>query len=414
MKKINIGFFGTRGLGNYGGFETIAQKLHENIDNQNFYLFISKEREQKYKYELEKINNTTTLINQNSSFLKKHSKYLDNIVNEGDIITECYKGNPWNLDVIFQCGSTPGLWMRRVNKNGPLLFWNPDGIEWKRDKFPLCGRIILYLSTLRGIKNSHAITVDSKAIGKYLKNMIGNKTVYYLPSGTDLVEEKDVEESVLKKYNLEKNSYYVMVGRAVPENNIIEILQYFLKCETNKKLMIIANFGNDSYSEKALKIINENKDKLIYKGPIYNQKELKTIRYFAFTYLHGHSVGGTNPSLLEALGVGNPCVCYDVGYNKEVAKEAGRYFITEKSFKVAIKEIENLTIDEYKNIKEIAQQIIKENYTWQYISEVHEGIVMDILKKNGKINEVYFISWLNSKKFKEKLVKNKFNKLEKL
>ncbi|MGL4865209.1 MAG: DUF1972 domain-containing protein [Cetobacterium sp.] len=410
-RKINVGFFGTRGLGNYGGFETIAQKLHENIDNQTFNLFVSKEREQKNKYELEKINDTTTLINQNTSFLKKYSKYLDNIVNEGNIITECYKENQWNLDIIFQCGSTPGLWMRRTNKRGPLLFWNPDGIEWKREKFPLYGRIVLYLSTLRGIKNSHAITVDSKAIGKYLKNMIGNKLVYYLPSGTDLVEDKDVEENILKKYHLEKNNYYVMVGRAVPENHIIEILQYFLKCETNKKLMIITNFGNDSYSEKAIKIINENKDKLVYKGPIYNQKELKTIRYFAFTYLHGHSVGGTNPSLLEALGAGNPCICYDVEYNKEVAREAGRYFITEKSFIMAINEIEKLTIDEYKNIKEIAQQIIIENFTWQYISEVHEGIIMDILRKNKKITEKEFDNWLNKKYFKEKLIKYKFNKL---
>ena len=406
-KKINIGFFGTRGLGNYGGFETIAQKLHENIDNQNFNLFVSKEREQGNKYELEKINNTTTLINQNNSFLKKYSKYMDNIVNEGNIITDCYKENQWNLDVIFQCGSTPGLWMRGIKKNGPLLFWNPDGIEWKRKKFPLYGRAILYLSTLRGIKNSHAITVDSKAIGKYLKGMIGNKPLYYLPSGTDLVEEKDVEESILKKYDLEKNNYYVMVGRAVPENHVIEILRYFLKCKTSKKLMVIANFGEDDYSQKALKIISENKDKLIYKGPIYNQKELRTVRYFAYAYLHGHSVGGTNPSLLEALGVGNPCVCYDVVYNREVAKDASEYFFNLDSFVEIINKLEENS-GKVKKMSQMAKSIIEENFKWDYISELHESIVVHCLLKNKKITQEEFQEWLEKKIYKNKLKENGF------
>lgn len=406
-KKVNIGIFGTKGLGNYGGFETIAQKIHENIDGENFNLFISKEREQKARYELEKINDKTTLINQKSSFLKKYSKHLDNIINEGSIITEVYKENYWELDAIFQCGSTPGLWMRGIQKKGPLLLWNPDGIEWKRKKFSLHGRVILYLSTLRGIQKSHAITVDSKAVAKYLKNVIKNKSIYYFPSGSDLIEENDVDYSLLKEYDLKENDYYISVGRAIPENHILEILEYFLKTKTTKKMMIISNFGSDIYSQKALEIINQNKDRIIFKGTIYNQRSLNTLRYYAYAYLHGHSVGGTNPSLLEALGAGNPCICYDVEYNKEVAKDAAVYFSDLETFIKAIDDLEKNT-QKTKEMSKIAKNIIKENFTWDYISELHESIAVHCMLENKKISQENFEKWLEKKVYKDKLKENNF------
>lgn len=383
MKKINIGFFGTRGLGNYGGFETIAQKLNDYLDGNKFNLFISQEVEnQDEDYKLEKVNEITTLIKQKKTWIKKYSKELDNIINESRIINKCIDENPWNLDIILQCGSTPGILMKKSKKN-PIIVWNPDGIEWRREKFPWYARKILYYSTILGIKKSDAVSVDSRAIGADLKKMIGNKPEFYLPSGTDIITQEDVELLDLEEFGLNENDYYIMVGRAVPENHILEILNYFLETKTSKKLMVIANFSEDEYSKKCLEIINKNLDRIVYKGPVYNQKKLKSLRYFAYAYIHGHSVGGTNPSLLEALGAGNPCICYDVPYNKEVAEQAGLYFKNKDEFINCLMELEEDSF-EYNLKKNKAQEIIKKRFTWGHIAKVHEEMALILLKENGE------------------------------
>lgn len=410
MNKINIGFLGTRGLGNYGGFETIGQKLNENLDGKVFNFFVSKEVKQSVSYKIQKINSKTKLILQNKTWVEKYSKELDNIINEGRILKKIKRDNPWKLDVVFQCGSTPGLLIGKYQKNkSPLIFWNPDGLEWKRAKFPKYAQLILYYSTVLGIKNSHAVTVDSKSIAQKLHQIIKGKPTYYLPSGADIIKIENVSELFLDEYNLEKEEYYIIVARAVPENHVLEILEDFEKIETTKKLLVVCNFGEDEYSKKCLEIIKKSK-KLIFKGPVYDEKKLNSLRFFSFAYLHGHSVGGTNPSLLEALGSGNPCICYGVNYNKEVALNAGKYFVDFNELREAILELEN-NKDEYKKMKENALEIIKNNFNWSYIAELHEAVTMHSLLEYKRIEKSEFQLWLNNKIYKEKLIKENFGRL---
>lgn len=410
MKKVNIGFFGTRGLGNYGGFETIGKKLDEKLDGNFFNFIVSKEQDEVKGYKIEKINEKTSLLVQGKTFFRKISKELDNIVNEGRILRKIKKDNFYNLDVILQCGSTPGLTMGKINKNkNPIILWNPDGMEWKRAKFPKYAQIILYYSTVFGIKNSHGVTVDSKTIAKDLKKIIGNKPVYYLPSGADVLKKENLSLEYLKEYGLKSEEYYIVVARAVPENHIKEILEYFSEVKTLKKLIVVCNFGEDEYSNDCIKLINASEN-IVYKGPIYDSKKLDSLRYYAYGYIHGHSVGGTNPSLLEALGAGNPCICYNVGYNKEVAKDAGLYFNNKKSFKTTIEELEN-NKEKQHEMKNRAVEIIEENFNWNYIGECHEAVVMDILLREKKIEEQQFQEWLLNKKYREKLSKINFGRL---
>lgn len=411
MKKINVGFFGTRGLGNYGGFETIGQKLNENLDEKVFNFFVSKEVEQNIEYQIQEINSKTKLILQNKTWMKKYSKELDNIINEGKILKEIKNSNPWKLDVVFQCGSTPGLLMGKYKENKtPLIFWNPDGLEWKRAKFPKYAQLILYYSTVFGIKNSHAVTVDSKSIAQKLKSIIKKKPTYYLPSGANITKSEDVSEFFLEEYKLKKEGYYIIVARAVPENHVLEILENFEKIETTKKLLVVCNFGEDDYSQKCLEIIKKS-ERLIYKGPVYDEKKLNSLRFYSFAYLHGHSVGGTNPSLLEALGNGNPCICYGVNYNKEVALNAGKYFVNFDELRSSILELENNKV-EYEKMKENAIKIIKENFSWSYIAELHEAVTMHSLLEYKRIGKSEFELWLNNKVYKEKLVKENFGRLD--
>lgn len=413
MRKIKIGFFGTRGLGNYGGFETIVKEISENLSYEQFSLYVSREVNQKQEYMVEKIKTDCYYINQKKTKLSQLKDEVDNVINEAKILNDLYSGKIEDLDVVFQCASTPGFFMKKPLNDRSILLWNPDGLEWRRDKWSVPIKILWYLSTYFGIKKSHAVTVDSRAIGNDIKYMFKkNQPVYFLPSGTNLISEEEIDEKYLEEYSLKKENYYIVVGRSVPENNILEIISYFLKADTDKKLIVVANFSKDKYSKKCLKIIQDNSQKIIYKGPIYDQKKLKSLRYFAYAYIHGHSVGGTNPSLLEALGAGNPCICYDVPYNKEVSGLAGVYFKNLVQFKECILSLENKTEKEINNIKKIAVNIIEKNYKWDYITELHEGVLMSILLKNEKISQEIFDNWLLRKKYKDKLIKDKFNRIE--
>ncbi len=407
MRKV--GFLGTRGIGNYGGFETIAKKVSENIDTKHFEFSVSQEVDNaREEYEIEKVKKQVSLLKQRKSFFKKISSGLDNMFNEGKIINDIFIKNKLQMDVVFQCGSTPGLTMGDISNKNSLLIWNPDGIEWKREKFNKVVQKILYYSTIRGIKKSYAVTLDSVALLDKMRGMIcENKPVYYLPSGTDIIEEKDVCESVLKEYSLKKKEYYILVARAVPENHILEIVNYFLKVNSSKKLLIISNFGKDSYSRKVLETIKQNPQKIIFKGPEYNSEKLNALRFFSIAYLHGHSVGGTNPSLLEALGAGNPCICYDVSFNKEVAREAGVYFRDFSSFNKILIELEKDRVKLEKMSKRAIERV-KESYEWDYITELHESVVMHSLMETKRISEDKFNSWLERKKYKKRLVENRF------
>ena len=412
MKKIKIGFFGTRGLGNYGGFETIVKEISENLDYNQFELYVSREVNQDQEYKIEKIKTDCYYINQKKTKLSTIKDEIDNVMNESKILNDLYSEKIQSLDVVLQCASTPGFFMKKPVNNKSLLLWNPDGLEWRRDKWSFPVKVLWYLSTYFGIKKSHAVTVDSKAIANDIKYMFKkNQPIYYLPSGTNLLSEKDVNENYLKEYFLEKEEYYIMVGRAVPENNILEILNYFLKTNSGKKLFVVANFSEDNYSKKCIDIIKNNQEKIVYKGAIYDEKKLKSLRYFAYAYIHGHSVGGTNPSLLEALGSQNPCICYDVSYNREVSGKAGFYFKNSEQFIEKICELENKCKEEIIEIKKIAKNIVEENYKWDYITELHEGVVMNILLKNNKIKNEIFEKWLERKVYKNKLKEKKFNLL---
>jgi glycosyltransferase involved in cell wall biosynthesis len=327
--------------------------------------------------------------------------------NEGKIYKDISKIQ--DLDIIFQCGSTPGLTLKN-NNNIPIL-WNPDGIEWKRKKFKWYGRLILYLSTKRGIKNSHAVTLDSKELHKEMKTIINNKPIYYLPSGANIIHEKDTEKRFLKEFGIEEKGYFIVVGRAVPENHILEILKYFNELNSHKKLLLVTNLSDNNYSKKLKRVIKNSKN-IIYKGPIYDYKKLNSLRYYAYAYIHGHSVGGTNPSLLESLGAGNPVICYDVPYNKEVAKNAGVFFQDKTSFFNSIKKIEN-DIKLRNELSKNALKNIEENYTWDFITELHEVVAMHSLVMNNKLNEKEYLNWLKTKKYYNKFTERNFDNFKK-
>ena len=199
------------------------------------------------------------------------------------------------------------------------------------------------------------------------------KKTIYIAYGTNKVDLSDInEKGVLEEYGLKKDNYLLMVGRFVPENNFELVINEFIKSNINKNLVIISNLSSSNYYNEIISKTNCLTDKrIIFINGVYDEKKLSTIRKNAYAYIHGHSVGGTNPSLLEALSLTKLNILYDVNFNKDVGKESCLYFKKDGSL---TKILDNINNYDRKKMGKEAKKIIEENFTWQIIVDKYKNI----------------------------------------
>ena len=182
------------------------------------------------------------------------------------------------------------------------------------------------------VPGSDMIVCDSVNIEKYIQKTYGVKNTIFIAYGAETKKSECSEEKYeewLKSKGLRRNEYYLIVGRFVPENNYETMIKEYMKSKTEKDFAIITN-SNEAFLAELEGRLGFTSDKRIkFVGTVYDQELLKKIREEAYGYLHGHEVGGTNPSLLEALGSTKLNLLLDVGFNREVAEDAALYWTKE-------------------------------------------------------------------------------------
>ena len=211
-----------------------------------------------------------------------------------------------------------------------------------------------------------------------------NPKTTFIAYGADMEKSKlsDDDSNLLEWYkekSVTKKEYYLVVGRFVPENNYETMITEFMKSSTSKDFVLITNVEKNKFYEELRKKTSFDKDKRIkFVGTVYNQELLKKIRENAYGYLHGHEVGGTNPSLLEALATTNLNILLDVGFNREVGENGALYFTKESGNLATL--IDTLeTYDEVAttNISTLAKERILNFYSWDFIIDKYEKLLGD-------------------------------------
>lgn len=379
----NVFIIGSKGIpAKYGGFETFVEKLTE----------FRKDETIKYHVSCLSDNNKEFIHNEARCFnvkvpnvgpakaviydiiaLKESINYIKNNKIEDSII------------YILACRIGPflGYFKRKCSKYGIKLFLNPDGHEWKRAKWNFAIRKYWKLSEKLMVKHSDLVICDSKAIEKYINELYSKykpKTCFiaYGSETTKSVLNNDNEDFIkwLGTNDVESNQYYLIVGRFVPENNYKLIVQEFIKSNSKKDLVIISNVEKNKFYNELLKETNFNEDKRIkFVGTVYNQELLKKIREMAFAYLHGHEVGGTNPSLLEALAYTDLNLLLNVSFNKEVAEDTAIYFDVDKErLHNVIEKVEAMNEKEVQVYAQGSTVRIQEAYSWDLIINKYEEL----------------------------------------
>ena len=270
---------------------------------------------------------------------------------------------------------------RKVHAIGGVVYVNPDGHEWMRAKWSKPVRQYWKFSEGLMVKHADLLICDSKNIEKYIHQTYSK----YQPNTTFIAYGADIERSTLlndeskmvdwfNEFDLKANEYYVIVGRFVPENNYETMIKEFMRSNSKKDLVIITNVEhNQFYETLKIKTNFESDPRIKFVGTVYDQDLLSKIRELAYGYLHGHSVGGTNPSLLEALASTKVNLLFDVGFNREVGEESALYWSKQEgSLSSLIDQVDGFSSEKIELFDRESTKRIATAYSWPYIIGEYE------------------------------------------
>ena len=254
-----------------------------------------------------------------------------------------------------------------------------DGIEWKRRKYNSLQRLWLLFNEKIACRISNHLVADNPAIKDYLKTKIKQKNkITMIPYGAERRNISEVlEKNLLKKLKLNKQ-HILIVARPVEENNIYEIVKAFSKKRRSINLVILGQYNKSvNYQKKVLKIASEE---VIFLGAIYDDDILSVLRKNAKLYIHGHSVGGTNPALVEAMCYGIPILAHDNPYNRWVAGKESQFFKNENDLE---NKIESLIIrkDKLTSMSEAALSRHNKYFNWEKILNEYENLLFSAKSK---------------------------------
>ncbi len=399
---------GSKSLGAYGGYETFVYKLTEyHQDNHNIKYHVACKANGNGCMDETKLNGVKRIKENEFEF---HNAYCFKIhvpdigaaqaiyydVKSLDYCCKYIQENNIKNPIVYIMACRIGPFMKhyykKIHKLGGTVYLNPDGHEWMRAKWSAPVRKYWKESERMMIKWSDLAICDSINIEKYIHEQYDGKGIHgrnpkttYIAYGADLTPSvlEDTDSKLVdwyKEKELIKKNYYLVVGRFVPENSFEIMIREFMKSNSKRDFAIITNV-NDKFLNELESRLHFSKDKRIkFVGTVYDQELLKKIRENAYAYFHGHTVGGTNPSLIEALGSTDLNLLVNVGFNREVAVDAALYWDREEG-KLAdlINQVDNKPQEEIKVLGLKAKERVQKSYTWKKICSQYE----DVFVKGG-------------------------------
>lgn len=270
--------------------------------------------------------------------------------------------------------------VKKVKEIGGRYYLNPDGHEWKRAKWSELVRKYWKWSEKKMIGLADLVICDSLTIEKYIKESYNHPNTTYIAYGADVVKsciDNDAPKFVewLDKHNLKAHDYYLAVGRFVPENNYETMIREFMKSKSKKDFVLITNVNKKFLDVLEQKLGWKSDARIKFVGTVYDKELLAKIRENAYGYFHGHEVGGTNPSLLEALGSTNLNLLLDVGFNREVGEDSALYWSKrEGDLAGLIDKVDVMSEDQFIEFGLKAKKRIREVYSWEYIGSEYKRV----------------------------------------
>ena len=354
-KKKTLAIVGTVGLpANYGGWETLVENTVLPLTNEflvTVFCSSKRYREQKTEY----LDAKLEYINLDANGIQ--SIFYD--------IASLWRARKYDNVLILGTSGCIALPFFRLMYNCKY-FLNIDGLEWKRQKWSYFAKLYLRLSEYLGCKSSHELISDNAVIQEYILNTYSRKShlIAYGGDRSSRSESGDIESCAVEI--CERKPYFFSVCRIEPENNTHLILEAFKICN-DADLVFVGNWDSSSYGKNLREAFGSEKN-IALLDPIYDRDSLDYYRANCTAYLHGHSAGGTNPSLVEAMSLGLPIFSFDVNFNRETTENDAQYFKNTSDLVDLVVGSDESTLRQLGlRMKEIADR----RYTWGRISKLY-------------------------------------------
>ena len=372
-KKSSIAIIGSRGIpNNYGGFECFTENISQKLAKKDYEVYVSCEQPED--------NDPPKKFEDVNLFYFPIKHPRSNILGMFyEIIYDAYSLLYASLkaDQIYMLGYSAAFFFFIPKLFGKTLYLNPDGFEWKRNKFSGMIKLMLKIQERMGVFWADKNIADSKGIKKYYDEKY-NGTTEFIAYGANQIPNIEWNEkylpNTLKEGVTVNPSYWLVVARLEPENNIHTIVDGYIKSDTKKPLVIVGNYLSAEYEKTLNELVNQaGADKnIIFTGGIYDQTSLNMLRQNCFGYLHGHSVGGTNPSLIEAMAMETIILAHQNQFNDEVCDNTALYFNNSIELMNTMNNVDK-DPKKYEQLKTNALARVKKEYSWEKIvSEYHE------------------------------------------
>lgn len=376
---------GSKGIpGAYGGYETFVDQLtahHQNVAGLQYHVACKSKESGEFTY-----HNARCFRVKVPNIGPAQAIYYD-VAALGQCCRYIREHRiPHPIVYILACriGPFAAHFQREIHRLGGEVYVNPDGHEWMRAKWSRPVRRYWKYSEGRMVRHADLLVCDSKNIESYIRETYAR----YRPNTTFLAYGADLTPSQLsdddpkltawyREKGLTKKNYYLVVGRFVPENSFEVMIREFMNSHSAKDFAIITT-ANDKFLEELENRLHFRRDPRIkFVGTVYDTELLKKIRENAYAYFHGHTVGGTNPSLIEALGSTDLNLLVDVGFNREVAEDSALYWSRESGDLAAlIDRADRMTPEEIAALGRKAKARVASEYTWEKICAQYQALFL--------------------------------------
>ncbi|EGG50137.1 glycosyltransferase, group 1 family protein [Paraprevotella xylaniphila YIT 11841] len=365
---MKIAFISTRGIpNNYGGFEQFAEYISVGLVRRGHEVVVYSPhfhpyREPDYKgVRIKHIYSPEKWIGSSvGSFFYDFLSLHDALKKE-------------KFDIIYEAGYTsivPAyIWFNVKRIKYPLFTTNMDGLEYKRTKFNRWVQKFVFWEERMAVKHSHFLIADNMGIHDYYKEKYGKESKF-LAYGADIHE--DYDEDILKEFGLEADGYFIVVARLEPENNLFMAIEgYLASGQYGKRPLVIVGKTNTPYGKHLVERYGGDRN-IRFVGGIYDFRKLNSIRHYSYAYFHGHSVGGTNPSLLEAMASGCFILAHDNIFNRAVLGENALYYGSTDAAMEMLDGIDQAVSAYKKEYTGRNLEVIRRDYSWEKLVDEHE------------------------------------------
>lgn len=374
---MKIAFISTRGIpNNYGGFEQFAEQISVRLAARGHEVVVYSPHYHAYKENVYKSVRIKHIYSPEPWMGSSVGSFFYDFLSLRDALK---KERP---DIIYVAGYTsivPAyVWYDVKNMEAPVVMTNMDGLEYKRTKFNRWVRAFLAWEERVTVKHSRYLIADNVGVMDYYKAKYGRESAL-LAYGADIPHGYD--KRYISEWGLEADGYFLLVARMEPENNIAMAIEGYLASKwRGRKPLVVVGKPNTPYG-KSLAVRYGGEEAVRFVGGIYDIDKLNSLRHFSFAYFHGHSVGGTNPSLLEAMACGCFILSHDNVFNRSILGTNAYYYSNGKGITSILNKLDE-TIEEKEAFTAGNIQIIRDKYSWEQLAIAYESFFKETLRRN--------------------------------